>query len=57
MIYQTSRPVGILGHPNGNDAFVSNYSNGSDEIIDMINFNIISSIKVGQMPDGLAFIN
>jgi hypothetical protein len=57
VIYQTSRPVGVLGHPNGIDAFVSNYTTGSDEIIDMINFNIISSIKVGQMPDGLAFIN
>lgn len=57
VIYRSPRPVGILMHPNGNYAFVSNYTAGRVEVIDMISFTIISSVKVGQMPDGLAFIN
>jgi len=57
LIYRTPRPVGILMHPNGKYAFVSNYSAGRVEVIDMHYFKIVSSIKVGTMPDGLAFLN
>ncbi|MFT6128270.1 MAG: YVTN family beta-propeller protein [Flavobacteriaceae bacterium] len=57
VLYHTPRPVGILIHPNGKYAFVSNYTAGRVEVIDMIDFTIVSSIKVGDMPDGLAFIN
>ncbi len=57
ILYHTPRPVGILMHPNGLYAFVSNFTAGRVEVIDMSNFTIISSIKVGQMPDGLAIIN
>jgi YVTN family beta-propeller protein len=57
VIYRTPRPVGILMHPNGLYAFVSNYSAGRIEVIDMRNFTLVSSIKVGDMPDGLALIN
>jgi YVTN family beta-propeller protein len=57
VIYRTPRPVGILIHPNGKYAFVSNYTAGRVEVIDMLNFSIVSSIKVGAMPDGLALIN
>ncbi|UAM96767.1 beta-propeller fold lactonase family protein [Polaribacter litorisediminis] len=57
VLYRTPRPVGILMHPNGKYAFVSNYTAGRVEVIDMRNFTIVSSIKVGDMPDGLAFIN
>ena len=56
IIYRTPRPVGILMHPNGLYAFVSNYTAGRVEVIDMQNFTISSSIKVGNMPDGLAII-
>ena len=57
VIYRTPRPVGILMHPNGLYAFVSNYTAGRVEVIDMRNFTLVSSIKVGDMPDGLALIN
>lgn len=56
ILYHTPRPVGILMHPNGKYAFVSNFTASRVEVIDMQNFTIISSIKVGQMPDGLALI-
>jgi YVTN family beta-propeller protein len=57
ILYHTPRPVGILMHPNGLYAFVSNFTAGRVEVIDMRNFTIVSSIKVGNMPDGLALIN
>ena len=57
VLYRTPRPVGILMHPNGLYAFVSNVTAGRVEVIDMRNFTLVSSIKVGNMPDGLTFIN
>jgi YVTN family beta-propeller protein len=57
ILYHTPRPVGILMHPNGLYAFVSNFTARRVEVIDMHNFTIVSSIKVGDMPDGLALIN
>jgi YVTN family beta-propeller protein len=57
VLYHTPRPVGILMHPNGEYAFVSNFTAGRVEVIDMHNFSVVSSIKVGNMPDGLALIN
>ncbi|MHB0755066.1 YncE family protein [Polaribacter sp. M15] len=57
VIYHTPRPVGILFHPNEQYAFVSNFTAGRVEVIDLNSFTIVSSIKVGQMPDGLALIN
>ena len=56
-IYRTPRPVGILMHPNGKYAFVSNYSAARVEVLDMDSLTLVSSIKSGEMPDGLAFIN
>lgn len=57
IIYHTPRPVGILMHPNGKYAFVSNFTAARVEVIDMTNFTIVSSIKSGKMPDGLALVN
>ena len=57
VLYRTPRPVGILMHPNGLYAFVSNVTAGRVEVIDMHNFALVSSIKVGNMPDGLTLIN
>ena len=57
VLYSTPRPVGILMHPSGKYAFVSNYSAGRVEVLDMNSFTLVSSIKVGEMPDGLALIN
>ncbi len=57
VLYHTPRPVGILMHPNGLYAFVSNFTASRVEVIDMRTFTIVSSIKVGKMPDGLAFVN
>ncbi len=57
VLYSIPRPVGILMHPNGKYAFVSNYSAGRVEVLDMNSFTLVSSIKVGEMPDGLALIN
>ncbi len=57
ILYHTPRPVGILMHPNGKYAFISNFTASRVEIIDLRTFAIVSSIKVGDMPDGLAFVN
>jgi DNA-binding beta-propeller fold protein YncE len=57
ILYHTPHPVGILMHPNGISAFVSNITAERVEVIDMRNFTIVSNIKVGSMPDGLALIN
>jgi YVTN family beta-propeller protein len=57
LLYHTPRPVGILMHPNGLYTFVSNFTASRVEVIDMRTFTIVSSIKVGKMPDGLAFVN
>lgn len=56
LMYGTPRPVGILLHPNGKYAFVSNYAAGRVEVLDMNTFTLVSSIKVGEMPDDLVFI-
>jgi len=56
VIYGTPRPVGMLMHPYGKYAFVSNYAAGRVEVLDMKTFTLVSSIQVGSMPDGLAFI-
>jgi YVTN family beta-propeller protein len=57
VLYRTPRPVGILMHSNGIYAFVSNYTAGRVEVIDMRNLTLVSSINVGDMPDGLALLN
>ncbi|MDP5093344.1 MAG: hypothetical protein NWQ17_08530 [Polaribacter sp.] len=57
LLYHTPRPVGILMHPNGKYAFISNFTASRIEVIDLRTFAIVSSIKVGDMPDGLAFVN
>jgi YVTN family beta-propeller protein len=57
VLYRTPRPVGILMHPNGLYAYVSNSTAGRVEVIDMRNFTLVSSINVGDMPDGLALLN
>jgi YVTN family beta-propeller protein len=56
LIYGQPRPVGILMHPNGLYAFVSNYSQERVEVIDLKNFIWNGSIKVGNRPDGLAWV-
>ncbi|WP_248722657.1 YncE family protein [Seonamhaeicola sp. ML3] len=57
LVLGNPRPVGILMHPNGQFAFVSNLSVGRVEVIDMKSFKIVSSIEAGAMPDGLALLN
>lgn len=57
LLYHTPRPVGILMHPNGLFAFVSNSNANEVEVIDMKTFEIVSTIGTGKIPDGLAFVN
>jgi YVTN family beta-propeller protein len=57
LLYHTPRPVGILMHPDGLFAFVSNSNANEVEVIDMKTFEIVSTIGTGKIPDGLAFIN
>ncbi len=54
--YHTPRPVGILMHPNRQYAFVANSNADKIEIIDMKTFTIVSTIRTGRVPDGLAFV-
>lgn len=56
ILYRTPRPVGMLMHPNGAYAFVSNITVGRVAVVDLKSYKVVSSIHVGAMPDGLAFI-
>lgn len=56
VLYHTPRPVGILMHPNGSYAFVSNSNADKIEVVDMKTFTLVSTITTGQVPDGLAFV-
>ncbi len=55
-IYHTPRPVGILIHPNNKYAFVANSNANRIEVIDLKRLEIVSSIKTGLIPDGMAII-
>lgn len=55
-IYHTPHPVGILIHPNGEYAFIANSNANRIEVIDLNTFTIVSSIKSGLIPDGMALI-
>ena len=55
-LYHTPRPVGLLIHPNGLYAFVSNSNADRIEVIDMQTFSIVSTIGTGRVPDGLTFV-
>ena len=57
ILYHTPRPVGILMHPDGNYAFVSNSNADRVEVIDMKSFEIVSTIGTGRIPDGLTLVN
>lgn len=57
LLYHTPRPVGILMHPNGLYAFIANSNANKIEVIDMITFTLVSTIRTGKIPDGLAFVN
>jgi YVTN family beta-propeller protein len=56
VLYHTPRPVGILMHPNGLYAFVTNSNANKIEVIDMNTFTIVSTIGTGKVPDGLTFV-
>ncbi|MFD0988917.1 YncE family protein [Mariniflexile jejuense] len=56
LLYHTPRPVNILMHPNGLYAFVSNSNACKVEIIDMKTLTIVSTIKTGNVPEGLALV-
>ncbi len=56
LLYHTPRPVGILVHPNGKYAFVSNSNADKVEVIDMKTFNVVSTIGTDRVPDGLALM-
>jgi len=56
VLYHTPHPVGILMHPNGRYAFVSNSNANKIEVIDMNTFALVSTIGTGKVPDGLTFV-
>ncbi|MDP5157657.1 MAG: hypothetical protein NWQ07_03655 [Flaviramulus sp.] len=56
ILYHTPRPVYILMHPNGLYAFISNSNANQVEVIDMKTFEIVSNIRTGKIPDGLAYV-
>ena len=57
LIYHSPRPVGILMHPNGKYAFIANSNANRIEIIDLETLTVVSKIKTGAIPDGMALIN
>ena len=56
VFYHTPRPGGILIHPNGLYAFVSNSNANKIEVIDMQTFTLVSTIGTGYVPDGMTFV-
>lgn len=57
ILYNTPRPVGIVMHPNGQYAFISNSNANKIEVLDMRTFTLVSEIKTGDIPDGIALRN
>lgn len=57
LLYHTPRPVGLLIHPDGKYAFVSNSNANRIEVIDLNTYEIVSTIGTEKIPDGLAIIN
>ena len=57
LIRHTPRPVSILIHPNGEFAFVANSNANQIEVVNLQQLKIVSTIPVGFIPDGLAFVN
>lgn len=55
IFYHTPRPIGILMHPNGLFAFVTNSNANKVEVIDMQTFTLVSTIGTGKGPYSLAF--
>jgi len=56
ILYHTPRPVGVLMHPNGLYAFVTNSNANTVEVIDMKTLTIVSTIGTGKIPDGMALV-
>lgn len=56
ILYHTPRPVNILMHPNGTYAFIANSNASKIEVIDMVRFEIVSTIGTGSIPDAMAFV-
>ncbi|MFQ5864752.1 MAG: cytochrome D1 domain-containing protein [bacterium] len=48
-------PVGILIHPNGEQAYVANTNADIVAVIDLNSWQITNSLKAGREPDGLGF--
>lgn len=48
-------PIGILVHPNNKYAFIANSGADVVSVIDMKQWKVVSRIKTGNTPDGMAF--
>ena len=56
ILYPTPTPIGILMHPNGRYAFISNSNANKIEIIDLERLTAIGSIPAGYIPDGMSIL-
>ncbi|MFD1293683.1 beta-propeller fold lactonase family protein [Lutibacter holmesii] len=55
-LFHTPRPVGLLIHPNGLYAFVTNSNANEVIVLDMKTFTIVSTIGTENVPDGMAIV-
>lgn len=55
ILYHTPRPVGMLMHPTDPFAFVANSNADQVAVIDLNNFEVVSTIGTQRVPDGLAW--
>lgn len=55
-LFHTPRPLGLLLHPNGKYAFVSNFNANEVEVIDMNTFTVVSTIKTKDTPVEMAIV-
>lgn len=56
ILNHTPRPVGITMHPQEKLAYISNSNANRIEVIDLNTFTLVSRIKVGAIPDGMAIL-
>lgn len=55
-LYHTPRPIGLIMHPNGRYAFVTNSNAYEIEVIDLKTFSIVSTIGTEKGPYALAVV-
>jgi YVTN family beta-propeller protein len=52
---ESSVPIGIVIHPDGNKAYVANANADAVSVIDLKSWTVTGNLKAGKEPDGMAY--